>query len=238
MYHRAELFLFRQLCPSPRTHIFRSLLTSLRMLQSAIIKKNQLLGQLSWTPPCNCSDYCHLTSQSFLQMATSMFWVKPSDNIKNDSKGEILLEGTFQTGWSWVQESKQATPDGRRHLKSPFKKRVMSRWASACFPPWQACCIAFTVIAPGTFKSRLFLPAQILPWDHKCVRGVSDQRLSCSSIPSVMNILEQMLEDVHTEQVDYSSSSLSTCDSWHTKEEVIFRSTLSYVDFSLTHLYS
>lgn len=72
-----------QNCPSSGTNIFRSFLTSLqelRMLWSAIIRENQLLRRLSWTP--NCSDYCHLTPQSFLQMATSMFSIKPSDRLQ------------------------------------------------------------------------------------------------------------------------------------------------------------
>jgi len=69
--------------PSSETYIFRSFLTSLqelRMLRSDVIWENQLLRRLSGTP--NYSDYCHLTSQSFLQMATSMFSVTTNNRLQ------------------------------------------------------------------------------------------------------------------------------------------------------------
>lgn len=108
-------------------------------------------------------------------------------------------------------------------------------WATACSAPCQACCTAFTAIAPEMSKSPLSPLAQTFPREHKPAHRVTDQRLSCPSIPSAMNILGQMPEDVHTQQVNYSFSSLPTSGRWHPKGEVILQSTLSISLALLTH---
>lgn len=130
----------------------------------------------------------------------------------------------------WGQEGKQDASGGRKHLKSPFFHT--DEHQAALHPARRVALLS--LIAPERAKSPLSLPGQTFPWEHKLGQS---HRPNCPSILSAGDILKQMPEDVHTQQVNHSFSSLPISGSWHPKEEVILQSTLSYMIFLavLTH---